>query len=276
MFSSKKLLFSGFSCLAYAMSVSSISAGEGTTSSNDKPEHGWSMADDYWDKDEMARSRAAVQKEHGATETFFVQADRLEYRSNEGNPVGLWDLQGWYGGDINKLWIKTEGEYSFEEDTAEDAEIQALWSRSIARYFDLQTGIRHDFEPGPSRTFGVIGVQGLAPYMFEVDAAAFFSEDGDASIRVEAEYEILLTQRLILQPRTELNFEFQDVPEYELGSGLSKAEAGLRLRYEIKRELAPYVGISWERAYGDTAEIIRASGEDVTSVSLVAGLRAWF
>ncbi|RME61879.1 MAG: copper resistance protein B, partial [Alphaproteobacteria bacterium] len=141
---------------------------------------------------------------------------------------------------------------------------------------DLQAGVRHDFEPDPSRTFGVIGIQGLAPYWFEIDAAAFISGDGDVSARIEAEYELLLTQRLILQPRVELNFAVQEVEELGIGSGLSIAEAGLRLRYEIDRQFAPYVGFSWNRKIGDTADFARADGEDVGALSFVAGLRMWF
>lgn len=238
--------------------------------------HGWSAADEYWGSEAMKEARRVVREEHGAAKTFFIQGERLEYRSNEGAPLFLWDGQGWWGGDRDKLWLKTEGEYSFDEDAFEDAEVQALWSRAFARYFDLQAGLRHDFAPGDDRTFGVIGVQGLAPYLFEVDAAAFVSDDGDLSAQVELEYELLLTQRLILQPRTELNLAVQDVPENGVGSGLSTAELGARLRYEIKREFAPYVGVSWERTVGETADFARADGEDPSSVSFVAGVRFWF
>ncbi|GJL94288.1 MAG: copper resistance protein B [Hyphococcus sp.] len=240
------------------------------------PNRGWSMADQYWGAEEMAKSRAAIQKEHGGMKAYYVQADRFEYRTGEGDPHLLWDVQGWYGGDKDKLWIKIEGKYAIEGDAFEGAEVQALWSHAISRYFDAQAGVRHDFAPGDDRTFGVLGVQGLAPYWFEVDAAAFISDDGDVSARVEIEYELLLTQRLILQPRTELNFAIQDVPESGIGSGLSSAEVGLRLRYEIKREFAPYVGVSLERAVGETADFARADGEDPSAVSFVAGLRLWF
>lgn len=239
-------------------------------------ESGWSAADEHWDPQAMEEARRAVQAEHGAAKTFFIQGERLEYRSNEGAPFSLWDGQAWWGGDKDKLWLKTEGEYSFDEDAFEDAEVQALWSRAFARYFDIQAGVRHDFAPDGDRTFGVLGVQGIAPYWFEVDAAAFVSDDGDVSARVELEYELLLTQRLVLQPRTELNFAVQDVPENGVGSGLSTAEIGARLRYEIKREFAPYVGVSWERAVGETTDFARAEGEDPSSVSFVAGVRFWF
>ena len=250
-----------------------------TLAQDEKPptqEVGWSAADAYWDPTDMAASRRALREEHGAQEIFFLQGERLEYRSNEGSPLFLWDAQGWWGNDRNKLWVKTEGEYAFNENAFEEAEIQALWSRPVARYFDLQAGVRHDFAPGDDRTFGVVGVQGLAPYWFEIDAAAFISDDGDVSARIELEYELLLSQRLILQPRAELTFAAQDVPEYGIGAGLSATELGARLRYEIKREFAPYIGVDWERAVGTTADFARADGDDPSSVSLVAGVRFWF
>ena len=224
----------------------------------------------------MAEMRAHVQKHHGGMMFSYVEGERFEYRSNDGDPVFLWDAQGWYGGDINKLWLKTEGEYEFEAEEFEQAEVQALWSRAVTSFFDLQAGLRHDFAPGDDRTFGVIGLQGLTPYLFEVDAAAFVSDDGDVSVRIEAEYELLLTQRLILQPRTELNFAAQDVPDVGVGAGLSTAEVGARFRYEVRRQFAPYVGVSWERAVGDSADFARADGDDPGSVSFVAGLRLWF
>lgn len=220
--------------------------------------------------------REEARAHHGGETFVYLEGERLEYRSNGGDPVFLWDAQGWWGGDINKLWLKTEGEYDFRADAFEEAETQALWSRAIGPFFDAQAGVRHDFAPGGDRTFAVVGLQGLTPYLFEVDSALFVSGEGDVSARLEAEYELLLTQRLILQPRTELNFEFQDVPEYGLGSGLSTAEVGARLRYEVKREFAPYVGVSWERAVGDTADFARDAGEEPGSVSFVAGVRIWF
>ena len=189
--------------------------------------------------------------------------------------VLVFDGQGWYGGDINKLWIKAEAEYSFEEDELEDAEIQALWSRAIAPYFDVQAGLRYDLEP-KGRTHAVIGLQGLAPYWFEVDAAAFVSTEGDVTARIEAEYELLLTQRLILQPRLEAALSAQDIPELQIGSGLTNLDAGLRLRYEVLREFAPYVGVEWQRAIGDTADFIEASGGEKDQTALLVGVRTWF
>lgn len=219
---------------------------------------------------------ADVHRHHGGQTLSYVDLERLEFRTNEGDPLFLWDVQGWYGGDRNKLWLKSEGEYDVESDALETGEVQALWSRAISAFFDVQGGVRQNFAAGDDRTYGVIGVQGLAPYLFEIDAAMFVSSDGDVSARIEADYELLLTQRLILQPRTELNFAFQDAPQHEEGAGLSSAEIGARLRYEIRREFAPYIGVSWERSVGNTADFVRANGEDPTSVSFVAGVRMWF
>lgn len=236
----------------------------------------WSQGEAYYDREAFADSRSALIEEHGGQRSYFILGDRLEYQSNEGSPHLLFDGQGWWGTDRNKLWIKTEVEYDFEGDRFEEAELQALWSRPISRYFDVQAGVRRDFEPDPSRTYGVLGLQGLAPYWFEIDAALFVSGHGDVSARIEAEYDLLLTQRLILQPRTELNFAVQSVDELGVGSGLSTAEAGLRLRYEFTRQFAPYVGVNWTRSVGETADFARADGEDPGALSFVAGLRFWF
>lgn len=235
----------------------------------------WSMADKYWGPEVMARSRAEVQAANGALPNYMVLADRLEFRSGETDDLFLWDMQAWYGGDINKLYIKTEGEFSIDEDAFEDAEVQGLWSRAISPFWDVQAGLRYDFEPR-GKTHAVLGLQGLAPYWFEVDAAAFLSTKGDLTARVETEYELLLTQRLILQPRGELEFSAQDIPEDGVGAGLSEFSTGLRLRYEVEREFAPYVGIEWQTSLGDTADFSRARGDDVDNASLILGLRAWF
>lgn len=208
---------------------------------------------------------------------WLALADRLEYQTNDGSGLLIWDAQAWYGGDYNKLWIKTAGEKRLDGDGGfEEAELQVLYSRAIHPFWDFQVGVRRDFTPDPSRTFGVIGIQGLAPYWFEVDAAVFVSDDGDVSARVEAEYDILLTQRLIVQPRTELNFAAQDVKKLDIGSGLTDATLGLRLRYEIKREFAPYIGVSWRHKVGKTADFARDAGDDVGTASFVVGVRMWF
>lgn len=206
--------------------------------------------------------------------TFF-QAEQLEYRLSDGKDRLNWDAQGWIGGDYNKLWLKTEGETVFDGGI-EEAEIQLLYSRIIHPFWDIQIGGRYDVRPQPQRGFGVIGVQGMAPYFFEVDAAAFVSHKGDVSARIKGEYELLLTQKLILQPSVELNLAAQRVEELGVGSGLTDVELGLRLRYEFVREFAPYIGVSWERAIGKTADFAREEGEDVDALSFVAGVRFWF
>ena len=206
----------------------------------------------------------------------FFLIDRLEYGDVDGTNNYLWDAQGWIGGDYNKLWLKTEGEGPMRGGSPEDTEFQALYSRTISPFWSAQAGLRYDINPNPDRGFAVLGLQGLAPYWLETDLAAFVSEDGDASLRGEFEYELLLTQKLILQPRAEINVAVQDVPAYGIGSGLNNTEMGLRLRYEFMREFAPYIGVRWEQTYGDTKDMARAEGEATSSTAFVVGLRAWY
>lgn len=233
-------------------------------------------ADGYYDPAEMTEARDALKSSHGSQVNTLILVERLEYQSNDGDWLAAWEAQGWVGGDTQKLWFKTEGEYQAEEGRFEEAEVQALYSRAISPFWDLQAGVRHDIKPDPSRTYAVIGAQGLAPYWFEIDGQLFLSDEGNLSARLEAEYEFQLTQRLTLQPRIELNGAFSDDEEIGVGSGLSTAEAGLRLRYEISREFAPYIGISWNRAFGKTKDFIRAEGQDSDQFSWVAGIRFWF
>lgn len=240
------------------------------------PVHAQNAADAYYDPVEMAKARAAIKAEHGSHLGSFVIVDRLEYQSRDGDPEILWDAQGWIGGDIEKFWFKTEGEYLTEENRFDEVELQALYSRAISPFWDLQAGIRHDIRPDPSRSFIVIGAQGLAPQWFELDGALFFSHKGDVSVRLEAEYDFRLTQRLLLQPRAEINLALSEDEDVGVGSGLSTAEASLRLRYQITGQVAPYIGISWTESYGSTADFSRAEGESVSQVAFVAGIRLWF
>jgi copper resistance protein B len=202
--------------------------------------------------------------------------DRLEYQSGEGDDLLLWDVQAWIGEDFHKLWFKSEGVWLLNGEKVEEAEVELLYSRNIAAFWDLQMGIRHDFEPDPDRTFAAFGIQGMAPYLFEIEATAYLSEDGDLSVVFEVEYDILLSQRLILQPRFETSLAVQEVEEYGVGQGINDIELGLRLRYEIRREFAPYVGISWSRKIGETENLAQAEGEDTNVTSFVAGLKFWF
>lgn len=206
----------------------------------------------------------------------LVKIDQLEYRYQDGNDLLVWEGQGRIGNDENKLTLKTEGEYVRNADLFENAEVQFLYQRLISDFFDAQIGIRHDIKPDPSRTFGVIGINGLAPQWFETDASLFVSTKGDTSLRLEAEYDILFTQRLVLEPSVELNIAFSDDEATGVGSGLSDVELGLRLRYEIVREVAPYIGINWERKVGRTADFASEEGEESNVFSIVAGLRIFF
>jgi len=205
--------------------------------------------------------------------TFF-QMDQNEVRLGAHKGY-VWEAQGWVGTDFDKAFLKTEGEVGFGEGV-EAAEVQVLYSRLISDFFDAQAGIRYDFEPDPSRAYAVVGLQGLAPQFFEVDAALFLSEKADVSARLEAEYELLITQRLVLQPLIEVNLSFQDVDELDLAAGPTDVEFGLRLRYEFFREFAPYIGVAYERDLFDTAEITRDHGGDVDALSFVAGIRLFF
>jgi len=231
-------------------------------------------ADAIWGAEAMRASREAAYDEHGNMRLFWFQGDRAELRMRDGKDGYLWDVQGYYGGDLNKFWFKSEGEGSFGE-PIEQAELQALYSRAIAPFFDLQAGVRQDLT-GPDRTHAVIGVQGLVPYMLEVDAAAFLSTKGDLTARIEAEYDQRITQKLILQPRAEVNLSAQDIPELGIGSGIDNIELGLRLRYEIAREFAPYVGIEQEWKLGGSRDYARAAGEDASVTNFVVGVRFWF
>lgn len=232
-------------------------------------------ADRYWGAEAMAASERDVRREHGGGTFSRVMLDLAELRIHSGDETYHWQGEAWFGGDINRLWLKSEGEGAFHEGV-ESAEVQALYSRAVDPYWNLQAGIRQDLGPGPRRTYAVVGVEGLAPYWFEVEGSLFLSDKGDLLARAEASYDQRLTRNLVLQPRVELNAAAQDMPANGIGAGLSNAELGLRLRYERGREFAPYVGVAWERSFGRTADFARARGEDTGGVSLVLGVRAWF
>lgn len=233
-------------------------------------------ADTVHDGQVMSAAREALRAEHGDGTRSRFSIDMLEWRSGGDRGGYAWDdVQFWYGGDYNRLWIKSQGEGSVG-DSPEDAEVQVLFSRAIAPFFDVQGGVRQDVGTRSDRTHVVLGLQGLVPYMFEVDAALFLSAEGEVTARLEAEHDVRITRQLFLQPRVEANLSLQDMPDVGLGSGVTSAEAGLRLRYEIVQEFAPYVGVHYERAFGGTRDIPRAAGESSGGWSFVAGVRAWF
>ncbi len=202
-----------------------------------------------------------------------VMIEQLEIHDADGDNPVTWEGEAWIGKDLNKLWLKTEGERVNGEN--EELELQALYSRAIAPYWDLQVGVRKDFKP-VGREWGVLGVKGLAPYFFEADAALFVGDNGRTAARVQGEYELLLTQKTILTPEFEVNLYGKNDPEMRIGSGLSDVTVGLRLRHEFKREFAPYIGVEWAKKFGNTADFTRADGGDVSDTQLVAGIKAWF
>lgn len=232
-------------------------------------------ADAVFGADVMAQSRKELAYEVGGMGYSLVMLDLAEVGFQKGRETYRFEGEAFTGGNINRFGVKFEGEGAFGG-RLDDLELQALYSRAIAPYWNLQAGVRHDIKPDPSRTYLVAGVEGIAPYWFKVNAATFLSNKGELRARVEASYDQRITQSLILQPRIEANVSFQDIPAIGVGSGLTDFEAGLRLRYEIKQEIAPYIGVEWRKQTGATARFARIAGEDPDTVSLVAGIRIWF
>lgn len=228
----------------------------------------------FYPSDRMERSLAAFARE-GSTKFGAVFVDQFEYRAVKGGDGFGWDAQAWYGGDINRAVLTTEGEGTFGS-APERAEVSALWRHAVDPYFNVEAGVRHDFNSGPQRTYAVLGVEGLAPYWFELEAQLLVSHKGDVHARLAASYDLRITQNLILQPDVEVNVAFQDVPQLGIGSGIERFELGTRLRYQFTPEFAPYVGVHWERSLGETASLMRAAGDKASAVSAVAGLRIWF
>jgi copper resistance protein B len=236
-----------------------------------------------------------------------VMFDQLEWRDGgAGEGRGSWDAQGYYGGDYDKLWVKTEGKYvpssrdatgasnpggrdvtgasnsggrgaaSASGSGIRDADVEVLWNRVISAWWNLQAGGRQDFGPGQLRTWAAVGIQGLAPQWFETEATVYASDEGRTAARLKAQYDLLLTQRLVLQPFAEANLYGRSDPAHQIGSGLSDLEVSVRLRYEVRREFAPYVGLVWLRRFGGTADLARSAGGNASDLELAAGLRIWF
>lgn len=235
------------------------------------PEH---AADAVFGAEAMRASRNVLAREHGGMSAYKLMVERAETRIRGGRDTYLVDAQAWFGGDIDKLWLKSEVEGDWRGGSPH-AEVQALWSRAIDPWFDLQAGVRQDFQSGPDRTHLVLGVQGLAPHWWEVDGALFLSTRGDLTARAEAEYDLRITQGLILQPRIEVELAAQDIDELGIGAGLSTAALGARLRYHLTPQIAPYIGVEYERAFGGTADFRRDEGDKAGGWNLLAGLRFW-
>jgi copper resistance protein B len=201
-----------------------------------------------------------------------VMVDELEWRGSSESEVG-WDAAAWHGGDVHKLWLATEGA---REDGESHARTELLWDRVATRWWNTRAGVRQDSGDGPSRTWAAFGVAGLAPGFIEVEASVYVGESGRTALRVQADYDLLITQRLVLHPEIEINAYGRDDPARLIGSGLSDVDAGLRLRYEFRREIAPYIGLVWTRRVGDSAIYARAAGADASEWRWLAGIRAWF
>ncbi|RLP55862.1 MAG: copper resistance protein B [Ketobacter sp.] len=204
---------------------------------------------------------------------WAVIGDRLEYQEESESTV--FDVRAWYGTTYNRFVLKTEGDLM--DGSLEESSTDVLWSRAFNAYFDTQLGARvNTYEEGEDRQWLALGFEGLAPYWFEVDVTAYLGDDGRTALSAEAEYELLLTQRLILQPRMEVNLLGKEDPENGLGSGLTNMSAGIRLRYEFSRQFAPYIGVEWSSAFGDTADYLQAAGDDKSGSQVLAGLKFWF
>jgi len=211
---------------------------------------------------------------HGNGALSKLLLDQLEAVHGRDGNAQAWEAEGWYGGDEDKLWLRSEGEVS--RGTVDDGNLEAFWNHAIATYWDSQLGARHDWGACAERDWVAFGVQGLAPYWFELEATGYVGSSGRTAARFRADYDVLFTQRLILQPELELNLYGKNDSARGVGSGLSDVQFGLRLRYEIRRELAPYVGINWVHHIGTTADYARAEGQQAFDQQFVAGIRIWF
>jgi copper resistance protein B len=204
----------------------------------------------------------------------MLLVDQLEYTHGYGGNGPQWEAEAWYGHDSDKLWLRSEGEGS--RGRIEQGDVEALWSHAVSAFWNTQLGIRHDLGVGTHRNWAAFGVEGLAPYWLELEATGYASNEGRLAARLRAEYTMRFTQRLMLQPEFEINLYSKADPAQHLGSGVSDTELGLRLRYEITRQFAPYVGVVWSRRFGTTAAFARMKREPVFDRQFVAGIRFWF
>jgi copper resistance protein B len=205
---------------------------------------------------------------------YHALLDEFEGRFGGGGQNFRWDGEAWAGTDTNRLWLKSEGEV--ENGVLSDGQQEVLYDRPFSSYFDFQGGVRTDLDSRPGRTWAAFGVEGFAPYYFHVSATGYASSSGHYAAKLQASYEQLLTQRLILEPQIEINLYTKDDPRRLVGSGLSDIDTGLRLRYEITRKFAPYIGVSYESKFGNTADFVRSEGEKPSALRFTVGVRAWF
>ena len=203
----------------------------------------------------------------------MVWLDQFEWRTPDEPNAAAWQAEGWYGGDYNKAWVRTEGESSSGRN--EDARGELFWDHTMARWWSLEVGGRQDFGPGPARSWAALGVRGVAPQGFDVEATVYGGAASRTAARLKIEYELLFTQRLVLQPELEMNLYGRADPARDIGAGVADLEVGLRLRYELRREFAPYAGVVWARHYGATGDFLRAAGGNPNELSLAVGVRVW-
>lgn len=230
-------------------------------------------ADRYFDPAAMAQAEATMMRPP-ITRYATLVFDLAELQVRDGHDGYRWESEAWVG-DLNRFVVKSEGEGTFGR-SVEHAELQALYAHALDPWWTAQVGLRQDFGAGPQRTWASLGIDGRAPYQFDVEGTAFLSDKGQLTARIEVAYDQRITQRLVLQPRAEINVSAQDMPAERIGAGLSTAELGLRLRYEIRRAFAPYIGVNWSRSMGRTGGYARANGDDAAQTSLVMGVRTWF
>ena len=227
--------------------------------------------------DDLAAAFPAIDHhamQHAPTFNYKVTFNRLEAWDADEGTGQAWEGIAWFGTDTDRLWLRSEGERM--DGHTESADLEVLYGRSVSPWWDVVAGVRHDFKPGDARTWAAFGVQGMAPYRFEVSATAYVGEGGQVAANVEAEYTLRITNRLILQPLVEVEVAARDDIEYGIASGFTGVETGLRLRYEVTRRFAPYVGVVHERALGGTAALKRSAGESTRDTRVVAGIRIWF
>ncbi|WP_303832162.1 copper resistance protein B [Asticcacaulis taihuensis] len=233
------------------------------------------VADRFFGKSEMDRAETQLRMEHGGARVSKVMLNLAEYQSRSSGNGYRWSGEAWYGGDLNRFVVKSEGMGS-TKDGVSDGEVQALYSRAMGVYTDLQVGVRYDFAPTPTRTYLTVGTETLLPFWLENENALFLSNKGELMGRSELYYDLRLTQRWILQTRGEVNLAAQNSPEIGIGSGISNAELGFRFRYEVKRNFGPYFGVSFDQKFGKTADYAKLAGEKTHQTSFVVGLRTFF
>jgi copper resistance protein B len=204
---------------------------------------------------------------------YHLLFDQLEGRFGKDTSF-RWEGEGWAGDDTNRVVLKSQGEVTGNR--LGDGDQELLYARPISTYFNLQSGLRYDLDSGPGRGWAALGIEGLAPQFFHVSATGYLRDQGHFAAKLEGSYDLLLTQTLILQPRMELNFYFKNDPARQLGSGLTDLDMGLRLRYEITRKFAPYVGVTYEDKFGKTADLTRLAGEGPSALRFSVGVRTWF